>query len=70
MRAHTALPLAVGFGISTPEQAAEVARVADAVVIGSAFVRFIEQHGGDPNLPAALESFTRPIAAAIRSSKS
>lgn len=70
MRAHTTLPLAVGFGISTPAQAAEIARIADGVAIGSAFVRFIEQHGGDPDLPAALQSFTQPIAAAIRSSKS
>jgi tryptophan synthase alpha chain len=54
MRAITALPLAVGFGISTPEQAREVARVADAVVVGSAFVRLIGE-GGD------LESFARSL---------
>jgi tryptophan synthase alpha chain len=70
MRAHTELPLAVGFGISTPEQAATVARAADAVVIGSAFVRFLEQHHAAPDLLEQLEQFTRPIAAAIGSSKS
>ena len=70
MRAQTDLPLAVGFGISTPEQAAQVAGIADAVVIGSAFVRLVEQHGDSEGLTAALENFTRPIAAAIRSSKS
>mgnify|MGYP000943004635 CR=1 FL=1 len=70
MRAFTDLPLAVGFGISTPEQAAAVGRLADGVAIGTAFVRFIEQHGADPGLPARLEAFTKPIAAAIRSSKS
>jgi len=43
MRAVTDLPLAVGFGISTPEQAASVARMADAVVVGSAIVRQIEK---------------------------
>jgi tryptophan synthase alpha chain len=43
MRAVTNLPLAVGFGISTPEQAASVARMADAVVVGSAIVRQIEK---------------------------
>jgi tryptophan synthase alpha chain len=69
MRKQTALPLALGFGISTPEQASAVARMADGVVIGSAFVRFIEQHQADPELPTQLEVFTRPIAAAIRSSK-
>jgi tryptophan synthase alpha chain len=54
MRALTALPLAVGFGISTPEQAREVAAVADGVVVGSAFVRTIEQNGD-------LEAFARSL---------
>lgn len=54
MRAVTKLPLAVGFGISTPEQAREVAQIADGVVVGSAFVRLIEQ-GGD------LEAFARSL---------
>jgi tryptophan synthase alpha chain len=70
MRSHTQLPLAVGFGISTPEQAGIVARVADAVVVGSAFVRFIEQNQAASDLLEQLEAFTRPLAAAIRSSKS
>ncbi len=70
MRAETKLPLAVGFGISTPEQAASVARQADGVAIGSAFVRLIEAHLDDPQIASAVEEFTRPIAAAIRSSKS
>lgn len=69
MRAETSLPLAVGFGISTPEQAARVAQLADGVIIGSAFVRIVEQHQ-DGGAPAALEAFARPIAAAIGSSKS
>ena len=43
LRRHTRLPVAVGFGIKTPEQAAEVARVADAAVVGSALVAAIEQ---------------------------
>ena len=38
VRRHTALPVAVGFGIRTPEQAAEIARIADAAVVGSALV--------------------------------
>jgi tryptophan synthase alpha chain len=42
LRAHTPLPVAVGFGISTPAQAADVARVADAVVIGSALVKALD----------------------------
>jgi len=42
LRAHTPLPVAVGFGISTPDQAADVVRVADAVVIGSALVKALD----------------------------
>jgi tryptophan synthase alpha chain len=54
MREISNLPVAVGFGISTPEQAREVARIADAVVVGSAFVRLIGE-GGD------VESFTHAL---------
>ena len=43
LRRHTALPIAVGFGIKTPEHAAEVARVADAAVVGSALISAIEE---------------------------
>ena len=46
LRALTKLPIAVGFGVSTPEQFAEVVQFADAVVIGSAIVQRIEQNAG------------------------
>ena len=39
------IPCAVGFGISTPEQAARIAKFADGVIVGSAIVRIIEQYG-------------------------
>ena len=68
MRALTKLPLAVGFGIATPEQVAEVAQIADGVVVGSAIVRFIESHAEDPDLPSLLETFTRRLTAPLRSS--
>jgi tryptophan synthase alpha chain len=45
VRAITDLPLAVGFGISTPDQAAQVARVADGVIVGSALIRAITAAG-------------------------
>jgi tryptophan synthase alpha chain len=61
MRGITDLPLAVGFGISTPEQVAEAGRVADAVVVGSAFVRLIERNCDNPSLEIQLESFTREL---------
>ena len=47
IRAHTDLPIAVGFGISTPEQARAVAASGEAVVVGSAIVNQIAKHGKD-----------------------
>lgn len=47
IRETAALPVAVGFGISTPEQAAAVAALADGVVVGSALVKLFEQFSGD-----------------------
>jgi len=61
MRAITGLPLAVGFGISTPEQVAALGSQVDAVVVGSAFVRLIEKNGDNPSLEIQLESFTREL---------
>jgi tryptophan synthase alpha chain len=46
-RTYTNVPLAVGFGINTPEQAADIARVADGVIVGSAIVKIVEQYGAD-----------------------
>ena len=57
MRAVTDLPLAAGFGISTPEQAGVVAKMADGVVVGSALVRLIETQPSD----AQVESFAREL---------
>jgi len=56
MRAVTNLPLAAGFGISTPEQAAAVAKMANGVVVGSAIVRQIEKD------PAGLEALARSLS--------
>jgi tryptophan synthase alpha chain len=44
LRALTDVPVALGFGLSTPEQVREAAAVADGVVVGSALVRFLEEH--------------------------
>jgi tryptophan synthase alpha chain len=44
LRALTDVPVALGFGLSTPEQVAEAAKAADGVVVGSALVRFLEEH--------------------------
>jgi tryptophan synthase alpha chain len=61
MRQFTQLPLAVGFGISTPEQVAETARFADGVVVGSAIVKCIEVYGNASDLADRLEAFTRHL---------
>lgn len=66
MREFTGLPLAVGFGISKPEQVSEVAKVADGVVVGSAIVRCIETHMGSPELAARLADFTSSLTAPLR----
>lgn len=64
IKKHTDLPVAVGFGISSPEQAAQVAHRADAVVVGSAIVRRIGEHANSPDLAAMVAEFVRPLAEA------
>jgi tryptophan synthase alpha subunit len=54
VRAHTDIPLAVGFGLSTPAHVASVGKLADGVVMGSAIVRALET-GGVPALETLLE---------------
>jgi len=61
----TPLPVCVGFGISTPEQAREVARLADGVVVGSAIVDRIGKIGRNPKLSSEVILFLRPIAEAV-----
>lgn len=70
-RRHTDLPIAVGFGIKTPEQAAEVAGIADAAVVGSAIVDRIKAGlNGDerakPGLSGDVLSFVRSLAEGVR----
>ena len=66
IRAHTDLPIAVGFGISNAEQAKFVAQHAEAIVVGSAVVNQIAQHGTSPELVTRVVEFTRPLADAIK----
>ncbi len=65
LRRRVHLPLAVGFGISSPAQVAAIGDVADAVVVGSALVRLVEQKGSDPRLPQLLEERIRDLAAPL-----
>jgi tryptophan synthase alpha chain len=61
IRSVTELPLGVGFGVSTPEHVAELGRQVEAVVVGSAIVRIIGEHGADPTLERRLENFVREL---------
>lgn len=75
LKAATDLPVAVGFGINTPEQAAAVARVADGAVVGSAIVRRIvanlDPHGrAKPELVEDVLSFVGELARGIRGARS
>ena len=67
IRNTTTLPIAVGFGISTPEHVREVAKSADAVVVGSAIVKRIAEWGKDADLVEKLAEFVRPLGAAAKS---
>lgn len=62
IRACTDLPIAVGFGVSSPEQVAEVAQHADAVVVGSAIVKQIGEVGDSPELAPCIRDFVAPLA--------
>lgn len=66
IRAHTPLPIAVGFGISNPEQARQVASAADGAVVGSAVVNQIAQLGDSPELVPRLEAFARALADGVK----
>lgn len=63
LKAQTDLPVAVGFGVRTPDQAAAIARVADGVVVGSAIVEIIAEHG--PDAPGPVRDYIASLAAAI-----
>jgi tryptophan synthase alpha chain len=65
IKQSTDLPVAVGFGVRTPEQAAAIARVADGVVVGSALVELVGEHG--EAAPQHLEALTRTLAGAVHS---
>jgi tryptophan synthase alpha chain len=66
IRSHTKLPIAVGFGISTPEQAKVVAASAEAIVVGSAIVNEVAKHGAAPDLVDRVSNFVRPLLAPTR----
>jgi len=66
LRTHTRLPLGVGFGISTPQQAAAVASFADAAVVGSAIMRIVDMHRGTPRIVVEVAAFIRQLTDGMR----
>jgi tryptophan synthase alpha chain len=67
IRAHTKLPVAVGFGVSNPAQAKLVAQSADAVIVGSAVVNQIAENGKSKNLVKRVGKFVKSLADAVKS---
>jgi len=66
IRKHTKTPVAVGFGVATPEDAARIAETADGVIVGSAIVRRVGEHGQDGRLVHEVGSFVRSLKAAMQ----
>jgi tryptophan synthase alpha chain len=66
IRKHTQLPIAVGFGVSNPEQARLVAAHAEAVVVGSAIVNQIAKLGKDPQMVEQVAKFVRSLVQAVK----
>ena len=67
IKQSTDLPVAVGFGVREPEQAAAIARVADGVVVGSALVELVAKHGNDA--PQYLRDLVSRLAKAVHSAR-
>ena len=65
VRAQSDLPVAVGFGISSPEHVAEACASADAAVVGSALVRVIAEHGNGPGIEQRAEDYVRWLKSAV-----
>lgn len=64
IRQNTNIPCAVGFGISTPEQAASMASVSDGAIVGSAIIKIMAEHGKDS--PKYVGEYVRRVADAVR----
>lgn len=67
IKAHSDVPVVVGFGISTPGQSAEVARSADGVVVGSAIVRIVAEYGDTDEVAGKVAEFVKPLVDGAKS---
>ncbi|WP_447597870.1 tryptophan synthase subunit alpha [Nitrospira sp. Nam80] len=66
IKQHSRLPVMVGFGVATPEDAARVAQVADGVIVGTAIVRLVEQYGQDPCMIEKVGAFVGSLKKALQ----
>jgi tryptophan synthase alpha chain len=67
VREYTDKPVAVGFGVSNPDQARDVAGMADGVIVGSAIVNVIEAHADEPDkLLSSVETFAASLVKAVK----
>lgn len=64
VKGASSIPTAVGFGINTPQQAGEIAKIADGVIVGSAIVKIIEQHG--ENAGSYIYDYVRSMKKAVQ----
>lgn len=64
VRENTDVPCAIGFGISTPEQAKKMANIADGAIVGSAFIKLLEKYGTDA--PKYIGEYVKSMKDAIR----
>lgn len=67
IRENTKTPCAIGFGISTPEQAGKMAAISDGAIVGSAIIRLLEQHG--KNAPEYVGEYVRRMKDAVTKSQ-
>ena len=65
VRAQSSLPVALGFGISSPEQVAKACASADAAVVGSALVNVIAEHGSAPDVAERAGEYVRWLKSAV-----
>lgn len=61
IKQHTSVPVCVGFGINTPDQATMVASLSDGVIVGSAIVNKIAENADNPELPQVIGNFVKPL---------
>lgn len=66
IKCHTVTPVCVGFGINTADQASQVARSSDGVVVGSAIVNQVAENASAPDLAAIVSAFTTPLITATK----